>query len=215
MQGTNPGLEKRIAEDRAELARRRKEREEQHLYMNVGLISDETFKNHHGFDLTGADLEASDPAAPRAYRILRTTTVGEFSKQIAEEKGLDPAQVRLWIMVNRQNKTVRPDQPLREPDMTMEQALNEFGTKGNAFRLWLEVGDPGADGKVAWPETRGLSSNILVFLKYFDVPNQTLTGVKHHYVRKQAKIPELGSAILGMMNWPAGTSFMLYEVGGF
>lgn len=180
--------------------------------MNVGLISDETFKHHHSFDLTGFDLESTDPAAPKSYRILRSMTVGEFSRRIAEEKGLNPAQVRFWIMVNRQNKTIRPDQPLRDLDMTMEQALNEFGTKGNAFRLWLEVGEPGADGKVAWPETRGSTSFILVFLKYFDVQGQTLTGVKHHYVRKQAKIPELGSAILEMMNWPAGTSFMLYEV---
>ncbi|EEP79053.1 conserved hypothetical protein [Uncinocarpus reesii 1704] len=204
-------LEKRIVEDRAELARRKKEREEQHLYMSVGVISDETFKHHHGFDLTGFDLEATDPAAPEMYRILRTTPVGDFAKQVAQEKGLTADQVRFWVMVNRQNKTTRPDQPLKDLEMSLDHAFNDFGTKGNPFRLWLEIGEPGADGKVTWPETRGSNALTLIFLKYFDVHAQTLTGVKHVFVRKQSKVSELSSTILDAMKWPPGTSFLLFE----
>ncbi|WEW56134.1 ubiquitin-specific protease ubp15 [Emydomyces testavorans] len=211
LQALTTCLEKKIADERAELAKRKKEREEQHLYMNVGLISDESFKHHHGFDLTSFDLESTDPAAPKTYRILRTTVVGEFAKQVAEEKALSPDQIRLWVMVNRQNKTTRPDQPLRDLEMPMEQAFNDFGTKGNPFRLWLEIVEPGADGKVVWPETKGPNALTLVFLKYFDVQAQTLTGVKHIFVRKQSKVSELSSTILELMNWPPGTSFLLYE----
>ncbi|KMU74630.1 ubiquitin carboxyl-terminal hydrolase 21, variant [Coccidioides immitis RMSCC 3703] len=204
-------IEKKIAEERAELARRKKEREEQHLYMNVSLISDESFKHHHSFDLTSPDLDPNDPAAPKAYRILRATKVGEFAKQVAEEREVAPEQVRLWVMVNRQNKTTRPDQRLRDMEMSMEQAFNEFGTKNNPFRLWLEIGEPGVDGKVSWPDSRGPNAHTLIFLKYFDVHAQTLTGVKHVFVRKHAKVSEISSTILELMNWAPGTSFLLYE----
>ena len=205
-------IEKRLTEERADMARRKKEREEQHLYINVGLISDESFKSHHGFDLTSADLDPTDPAAAKIYRALRTRKVGEFAKEIAEEKGLKPDQIMFWVMVNRQNKTTRPDQPLRDLEISVEDAFNRFGTKGNPFRLWLEVGELGSDGKTNWPESLGTNAPILVFLKHFDVTMQSLTGVGHVFVRKHAKVSELAGQILGIMNWPAGTQFTLYEV---
>lgn len=181
--------------------------------MNVGVISDESFKNHESFDLTSPDLDPADPAAAKVYRVLRTTLVGEFVEQIAEEKELSPHQLRLWVMVNRQNKTTRPDQPLRDMDMTIEEVLNKLGTKGSSlFRVWLEVAQPEEDGKVTWQETRGSNAPTLVFLKYFDVLSQTLKGVGHVFVRKQSKVSDLSSVILDLMNWPAGTAFLLYEV---
>ncbi|KAG5305267.1 ubiquitin carboxyl-terminal hydrolase [Histoplasma capsulatum G186AR] len=204
-------LEKRLNEERAELARKKKEREEQHLYMNVGLLTDESFKSHHGFDLTSLDLEPDNPAAAKIHRVLRAKKVGEFAAEIAEEKGLTPDQVRLWVMVNRQNKTTRPDQPLKDLEMSVEEAFTRFGTKGNQFRLFVEVGETGTDGKVTWPETSGNNATSLVFLKHFDVLQQTLTGVGHAFVRKHSKVSELAGPILEIMNWPAGTPFILYE----
>ncbi|KAG5291642.1 ubiquitin carboxyl-terminal hydrolase [Histoplasma ohiense] len=204
-------LEKRLNEERAELARKKKEREEQHLYMNVGLLTDESFKSHHGFDLTSLDLEPDNPAAAKIHRVLRAKKVGEFAAEIAEEKGLTPDQVRLWVMVNRQNKTTRPDQPLKDLEMSVEEAFTRFGTKGNQFRLFVEVGEIGTDGKVTWPETSGNNATSLVFLKHFDVLQQTLTGVGHAFVRKHSKVSELAGPILEIMNWPAGTPFILYE----
>ncbi|KAL1970798.1 hypothetical protein VTN77DRAFT_2632 [Rasamsonia byssochlamydoides] len=201
-------LEKRLAEERAELARRKKEREEAHLYINIGVLSEESFKAHHGFDLTSADLPAGDPALPKQYRVLRAKKVGEFAQQIAEERGLDPKQIRFWVMVNRQNKTTRPDQVIKDPDMTVEEAYNRYGTKGNPFRLWLEVGQFAPDGTIPWPDG---STSVLVFLKYFDVPSQTLSGISPVYVRKNQRVGELAPTILEKMNWPAGTEFLLFE----
>ncbi|PGH35753.1 ubiquitin carboxyl-terminal hydrolase 7 [[Emmonsia] crescens] len=204
-------LEKRLNEERVELARKKKEREEQHLYMNIGLLTEESFKSHHGFDLTSLDLEPDNPAAAKIYRVLRAKKVGEFAAEIAEERGLKPDQVRLWVMVNRQNKTTRPDQPLKDLDMSVEEAFSRFGTKGNQFRLFVEEGEIGADGKATWPETQGNNATSLVFLKHFDVIQQTLTGVGHVFVRKHSKVSDLAGPILEMMNWPAGTPFILYE----
>lgn len=181
--------------------------------MNVGIISDETFKSHHGIDLTDNDHEGDNSALPKVYRILRTTKVSEFAKQVAEEKELVPDQVRFWVMVNRQNKTMRPDQPLRNMEMSVEEAYGKFGSRGNTlFKLWLDVAEVGEDEKYVWPETQGPNASILIFLKNFDVPSQTLTGVSHLFVRKQSKVSELDGPILEMMGWPAGTPFLLFEV---
>lgn len=205
---TNIATEKRLVEDRAEQLRRKKEREEAHLYINVGVLTQESFQSHHGFDLTSNDLPASDPAVPTQYKALRAQKVGEFAEQLAEERGLNPSHIRFWVMVNRQNKTTRPDQVIPDPKMTLEDAYNRFSTKGNPFKVYMEVGKPSADGTVAWPDGK---ESILVFLKHFDAPSQTLTGVGPVYVRRTQKVSELAPVILERMGWPAGTEFMLYE----
>lgn len=178
------------------------------MYINVGVLTEESFRSHHGFDLTSADLPSGDPALPQQYRILKTTKVGEFAQQLAEEKGIDASRVRFWVMVNRQNKTTRPDQVIKDPEMTVEEAYSRFGTKGNPFKVFMEVGEPSADGTVSWPDS---SNTVLVFLKHFDVPSQKLTGVGPVYVRNNQKVGELGPTILEKMDWPVGTEFMLFE----
>ncbi|KAK2853253.1 hypothetical protein FQN49_005259 [Arthroderma sp. PD_2] len=204
-------LAKQVDEERAEVVRRKKERDEQHLYINIGVVTDESIKHHHGFDLTSSDLEQGNPALPTSYRVRRNMKVGEFAELVAEDRSLDPGRVRLWAMVNRQNKTVRPDQPLREPEDTVEDAAIKQASRGHPFRVYLEVAEPGEDGKVTWPERQGPNASVLVILKHFDAATQTLSGMGHIYVKKQSKVSELAGPILEMMNWPAGTSFSLFE----
>lgn len=196
-----------MAEDKAEALRKKKERDEAHLYMDVGVITEQTFQSHHGFDLFSTDLPVDDPALPAQYRVLRTRKISEFAKDIAEERGLKEEAIRFWVMVNRQNKTTRPDQVIRDLDMTVWDAYTKFGTKGNNFRLWMEVAAPGPDDQpTPWDE-----ETILIFLKNFDIAAQTLSGVGPVYVRKNQKVAELAPTILAKMNWPAGTEFTLYE----
>ncbi|KAJ6146967.1 hypothetical protein N7497_008949 [Penicillium chrysogenum] len=181
-------IEKRMTEDRAEMLH--------------------SFRSHHGFDLTSNDLPADDPALPTQYKVLRAKKVSEFAQEIAEERGLKPEAIRFWAMVNRQNKTTRPDQVIRDQEMTLEEAYNKCGTKGQLFRLWVEVAPTGADGQpTPWPD----NDSILVFLKNFDIAAQTLTGVCSVYVQKTQKVSELAPIILSKMDWPAGTEFMLFE----
>lgn len=115
-------------------------------------------------------------------------------------------------MVNRQNKTNRPDQPIKDVDRTVEEAWNRHGAKGAPFRLWVDVGDISPGGTVTWPESQGPNGAVLVFLKYFDVLAQKLTGVGNVYVRKSSKVADLAGPILDMMKWAPGTQFSLYEV---
>ena len=200
------------------MARKRKEREEAHLYLSIGILTEENFQAHQGFDLTNWDTElAPDDSFPKTYRVMKTSTVGELTKTLSEERKLPSELVRLWVMVNRQNKTIRPDQPLMDLGMTIDEAWNKFGSREKPFRLWLETSDPPEDGKPIWPDVQlssGTLSPILIHLKYFDAEAQTLKGVGHVYLKRQSKVADLVPAISQKMAWSLGNTpqLTLYEV---
>lgn len=209
-----PHIETKLLEEQAELARRKKEREEAHLYMNIGLITEKTYKEHHSFDLTNYDIDASDPASAQVHKLLRTTTVSEFAATIAPDLDVQGDQVRFWVMVGRQNKTNRPDQPILDIDLTVEEAMNKYGSRGKPFYLWAETCPKSVDGKVDWPDLAPVvagNTPILVFLKYFDVHKQTLTGIGHVYVKKHDKVAEIAPQICQIMQWDSNTPLLLFE----
>lgn len=189
-------------EERAAIERRRREREEQHLYLSVGVVTEENFKAYQGFDIINWEVDPMSPSAPKTHRILRTMTVSEFAKSLAESEGLPPDHVRLWVMVNRQNKTIRPDQPLTDANMTIDDAYNKHGSRDKSFRLWLETAHKTEDGRPIWPDMQPQTSNnapVLVFLKYFDTESQSLLGIGHIYVRKQSKVADMVPLIHKLM----------------
>ena len=199
-----------MAENRAELTRK-EEMEEPYLYLDVAVISDESFRHHSGFDLTSADLAPSNPAAPTIYRVFRTSKFGRFAQRIARERKLKSEQIRFWEMVNRQNKTIRPDRPLLNYDSTFEEILGK-NFRGGKLYMWVEVMDMAEEGKISWPGRQGWNCSVLLFLKHVDGLNQTVTGIGHVYVRKNDKIGSLSSHIIKTMNWPAGTQLLFFEV---
>ena len=199
-------LSQRLNEERAEKERLKKEREEQHLYLTVDVIDDETFKSYEGFDLTTWDIDPAVLSNPKRHRVLKTMTVDDFLKTLVSEHTSPAEHFRFWVMVNRQNKTVRPDQPLMERDSTMEAAFSKHGgTREKSFRLWLEKAETiDTHGKAVWPEFATQASStapILIFLKYFDVDVQRLTGVGHVYMRKSSKVSDMVPAISNLMGW--------------
>jgi ubiquitin carboxyl-terminal hydrolase 7 len=154
-----------VAENRAELTRK-EEMKKPYLYLDVAVISDECFRHHSGFDLRSADLAPSNPAAPKIYRVFRTSKLGRFARQIAMERKLKSEQIRFWGMVNRQNKTTRPDRLLNY-DSTFEEILGK-NFRGGKLYMWVEVTDIAEEGKIYWPERQGWNGSVLLFLKYVD-----------------------------------------------
>ena len=204
IEATPAHISKQLNEERALLERKRKERDEQHLYLSCAITMDEKFRYYQGFDLSTWEPDPNSKSAPDYYRILRTLTVAEFCQKIAEEKDIPQGHVRLWTMVNRQNKTFRPDQPLMDPSMRIDEAFTRHGGREKSFRLWAEVADHIEEGKAVWPETQsqaGTNAPIVIFLKYFDHKAQTLTGVGHMYVKRFAKVSEMVPTISKFMDW--------------
>jgi len=204
----NKEIAKQLNEERAVFDLRRKEREEQHLYLHVGVITEDNFKAYQGFDLTSWDTDSDSEATPRMHRVLRTSTLADFSKILAESQRLPPEQLRLWVMVNRQNKTIRPDQPLLDPEMTVDAAYTKHGSRDKHFRLWVETASAFEDGKPVWPDLLPHNKTdppILVFLKYFDSDAQKLTGVGHIYIKKHSKVSDMVPMITQVMGWSHGS----------
>lgn len=176
------------------------------------MITDDTFRRYGGTDLTSFDAKPdSDPSAARAYRVLRKSTVTDLAEKIGKDTNCDPKLLRIWSMVNRQNKTVRPDVPFTDPATTMEEAQQKStSNKALDLRLWAELAEEVApDGNAIWPTFQvDLNGNtpksdlIVLFLKWFDIGSQTLNGVGHIYVSREKKVEDLVPAILSKVDWP-------------
>ena len=171
-----------------------------------------------------------DPSAARQYRQLKKCTVQQLVDKVAEDTGTDPKRLRLWCMVNRQNKTVRPDVPMTDTSMTIEEVhLKLAGTKSPELRLWAETAEEiTLEGEAIWPNYQVLPDGtikktdlIVLFLKHFDVDEQTLRGVGYVYISREKKVEELVPVILKKMGWaeksPGGekSQLRLFEVSQF
>jgi len=149
----------------------------------------------------------------------------ELVDSIAADIGKDPRHVRLWIMVNRQNKTIRPDQPVMDLRPTVEETYNRAAAhRDQSLRVWVEVAEElNADGDAIWPTYQGQANGVIVkndlillFLKWFDVESQTLKGVGYTYISKEKKVEELIPVIMKKMGWgdklPSDEKIQLWEV---
>lgn len=106
-------------------------------------------------------------------------------------------------MVNRQNKTVRPDVvvPDNDPSLTLETVRDRMASRVNDLRFYVEILSP----------TENIENSLMIFLKYFDVSGQTLVGISRMYVQKGMKVGDLVPKINELMRWPPTTQCRLYE----
>jgi ubiquitin carboxyl-terminal hydrolase 7 len=115
-----------VETERIEAARLKREKEEMHLYITVKVIDVETFRHHDGVDLANFDEKEDGHERIYSYRVRRDLTWFAFYHHIAEAHHLGRDQIRLWHLVNRQNRTVRPDVPI-PPDPQISIYLTRKG----------------------------------------------------------------------------------------
>ncbi|KAF2646636.1 cysteine proteinase [Massarina eburnea CBS 473.64] len=215
-------LAERVSEEKVAFERRRKEREEAHLYMDIAVASDDNFKRYQGFDIVPWKNDGTDnPAHPKVYRVLRATTVAEFTMTVAQDLGVEPDMIRPWAMVNRQNGTVRPDVIISFGEMSVEEASSKFGTKTlPAFRLWFEKAQKRDDNNEPFFSEKDKSIDaknpqgtrpLMLFLKHFDAKTQSLFGVGNFYATFQEKVSDIGPQICELMGWDRSTTIKLSE----
>lgn len=203
---TPPHLKRRLDEERLQLEAKRREREEQHLFLTAKVITDETFAQHEGFDLATFDEKNWPPSDLPTFRVLKQETYSLFKSRVADHFNLPVNKIRLWVLVNRQNKTVRPDThiPENEPALTVDVIRSNMAARQNDLRLYLDViPDP------TKPEPP--PGHIMIFVKHFDMSKQTLYGVGKVYVSRNSKVQDLHPIINERMRWTPGTPLKLYE----
>ncbi|KAF7729663.1 hypothetical protein EC973_004036 [Apophysomyces ossiformis] len=206
-----PHLKKRLNEEKAALEKRRKEREEMHLYVKVAIVTDESFKTRQEFDLAVFDdknLEAT-PGVD-ILKVLKSEKVVNFKAKLAEYYNLEPDQFRLWSILSRTNKTVRVDSPLSSQDEkgTVERLreLSCVATPNNGLaKLYLETLD---NNYTKFPNKKDTS---IVFLKYFDIYKQEMRGLGRMYIKANDKVGEIIPTLVERAELPKDTAITLFE----
>lgn len=116
-------LERRLDEERRLQEAKKRERDEQHLFLTAKVITDETFQSHQGFDLASFDEKNWPPTDLPTFRVLKNEPYLKFKSRVAEHFKKDENSIRLWVLVNRQNKTVRPDTHIPETEQNLSTFL--------------------------------------------------------------------------------------------
>ena len=97
----------------------KREREEAHLFLTATVITDETFSKHAGFDLASFDEHSPPLSDLPSFRVLKQERCGVFKGRIAQHFNYNENQIRLWVLCNRRNKTVRPDTYIPDSDSNL------------------------------------------------------------------------------------------------
>lgn len=149
-----------IEEEQRQAERKRRERDEQHLYLTAKVwifslvqtstktasqvITDQTFQQHQGFDLATFEEKNWPPSELPTFRVLKQEPYLKFKARVAQTFNLTPDRIRLWVLVGRQNKTVRPDVPIpdHDPAMSMFNRYESLTYNSNKFvvQLWRLLG---------------------------------------------------------------------------
>ncbi|KAI8905738.1 cysteine proteinase [Powellomyces hirtus] len=221
-------LLKLLEEERLQHEYETKEREQAHLYTSVKVLRDQDIAEYPGFDLWNF---ANGPNPSATFKVARADTFGMFREQVASQLNLKPEGFRLWNMTGRQNKTVRPDNPIYDEvdNETVEMVMAKHGKTAHELRFYLELlDDPnllritsnGAAtaqlqdqaGRTGAADLKDVSKGITLWLKYYDPFTQVLRFVGRLYVDdKETKIGDIVPLLLERAKLPPGTPLKLFE----
>ncbi|RKP09509.1 ubiquitin carboxyl-terminal hydrolase 5 [Thamnocephalis sphaerospora] len=200
-------LVKRITEEKEAKEIARREAEERHLFMKVLVADDECMSTHRGFDL----VNFGNPSWPRTlfqeFRVRKDSTYGKLRAQVAERFHLADGEFRLWTFVNRQNKTIRPDNPIPEfgDDMAMELVKEKCNVRTLEMRIYLErAGSP-------MPGQPAMSQHILLFVKFYDPHTGKIQYLGKLYATWLQKIESILFDLRRMGRLPVDAPIKLYE----
>lgn len=106
----------------------KEEREEQHLFLTAKVITDQTFSRHEGFDLVVLDEQNSSLTDLLTFRVPKKETYSTFKSRVTQRFNYSENQIRLWVLIGRQNKTVRPHAciPENEASLSMLRGPSEL-----------------------------------------------------------------------------------------
>lgn len=210
---------------------RRRDKEEQHLYMTIRIATVERqFRNYSAFDLAiypqknEAASYGQQDQPPEAHaekmRINKLTTPGELLDRLAESQpGLDRKTIRLWSMTHRDNYTYRLNEAIPDRyDLTMEKVAYKHCSSTSEMNLFLEIPSPevlesfNGDVRAMYaPQNRERGERILLFLKYFDPITQTLRGIFSHAVYSEDMTITIIPVIRKAMGWSDDVPVRIWE----
>ncbi|CAO3595063.1 unnamed protein product [Absidia cylindrospora] len=210
-------LIERLDEEHKLQEQRRRDKEQQHLFMPALIVTDESFKNNHGLEFidTNSDASKVDTACYRRTRVRRKQSYSEFKKELASELGLQSNHIRCWLLANRQNRTIRPDAPIpdHEMDNSLEDICLRYSSGQTTLRLYVEsaVSIAPQYQPVFPPPPSKYTTKMLIFIKLFDPITQNVRGIGKIYVSKIDPVGSIIEDLNDMAGFDRGTELVLYE----
>ncbi|KAI8641621.1 hypothetical protein BD408DRAFT_452094 [Parasitella parasitica] len=207
-------LGERLEEEARIREQRRKDKEEQHLYMKAFIADDDTFRANTEFDFANFDEKDAADNHIIVSRILKNQLFSDFKEDIAAGLGLAPSDFRLWLMVNRQNRTVRIDVPISPEDhnSTVDEIRLRYATNQVNLRLYLERATKFDENNVAlFPPQPQQSPAILIFIKLFSPELQKIQGLTHLYAQKDAKVKSIVGTLKQLAGFEESDDICIYE----
>jgi len=130
----------------------------QDLSFIVKVVTDETFSRHEDFDLASFEQNTTSRWALSelpTFQINSQETYPIFRSRVAQQLGYSATQIRLWVLVLRQNKIIRPNTwiPESEPTLTMEVVKNNMSGTYFEMQLYLDINPQPA-----------LSQSVMIFI---------------------------------------------------
>ncbi|OMJ30209.1 Ubiquitin carboxyl-terminal hydrolase 21 [Smittium culicis] len=192
--------------------RKRREKNEIHLYTNLLLVTDSFFKSNKEFDLVSFE-ENLDVNSPLVHKVRKNLLFSDFATQVAKTLDVEIENLRFWNFMRRYNGTIRLDSPMFNipPNYTMDQIQpNRIGNIQLPI-LYCEI--------VENPNSVDLSSylcyseknNILIHIKYYDPFTKSITGLGKLYLNESVYIEEIVPYLLKMNNMSPSTHITLFE----
>ncbi|CAG8712653.1 11386_t:CDS:2, partial [Acaulospora colombiana] len=202
-----------LAED-AQVRARRRESEGQRKDVTVKVVTEQSFRQHQGFDIVTLGGTDDPPPALLTFRVPQQESYYNMVSRIVEEIKVPRNRIRLWDIIKRQNKSIRPNQALTElrSSLSMSHRLQ----KTSLLTICIAIGSKYSKtyyGEVSYlfldllSEPRESESSedqdtIMIFLKYFDANKQELYGVGNFHVKRENKVEKLSRLVRKKMGWP-------------
>ncbi|GBB89579.1 hypothetical protein RclHR1_01630017 [Rhizophagus clarus] len=176
----------------------------------VKVVTTEKFNNHQGFDLANFDDYQYPLSEVHTYKIPKSETYDVFKKNLSKSFNIPLKRMRLWILVNRQNKTIRPDSSIPESysNISMEDIHKKFTSRQNSMMLYMEVAEKQIGDEIWFPEGKNLR---MIFLKYFDPNKQAFEGLGHLYIQDSEKVCDYTHVFCEKAGLPPDTPLNIYE----
>ncbi|KAI8886518.1 putative ubiquitin-specific processing protease 21 [Backusella circina FSU 941] len=200
-------LIERIKQEKAAWEKLVREKQEQHLYLKVFLIWDNDFCENTGYEFvqrTSTRNKLGDTNILHSLSFPKDKTYDDFIEKFEKETQLSSKDFRLWVIVNRENGTMRPDFPIPSEDynLTLEELRRKNENHLPYLRFYVEFPEKIPDIELDYS---------LVFVKFFVPLSQSISGIGKLYIEKRKKLGDIQEDLVTLVGLEEGADIDIFE----
>ena len=198
-------LHQRIEEEKQVEAQKRKERQEAHLYMRIDVYTDKQFEHNYGFDLVTDYVEQQ-----LSLVVKKDTLFHDFHVDLASHFDCTVDHCRIWPVKVRYRDTYRPT--AQQLHLTDDSSVWDHAEQMNSWRIYAEILEDKETGTLP---PFDFKSDVLLFLKFFDVYAQTITYIGSEIISINVPFSELSPLLSKLAGLPEDSELDFYEEVSF